>query len=171
MSEMCMLRSIFILILFASSVTAQSVIDSIWPKMPDSLFLQIQIPEKDTIQTYSSRLRFAACTRPEATAFLNGKQTKVYPSGAFVGLTNINFGFTTLRFTVKSAAGDSLWKEITVLRPEPMKNSSHDTLVIEDAFLVGEHGVISPGLNQISVCLNNLQRKQGSLVSMSDVIR
>ena len=131
-----MFRSIIIIILlFASSAAAQSVIDSLRPKMPDSLFLQVQIPDKDTIRTYSSRLRIAACTRPEAKAFINGWQTKVYPSGAFVGLVNVNIGVSNLRFIVISPKGDSLWKEFTILRPEPMKNSSHDTLVIEEAMM------------------------------------
>jgi N-acetylmuramoyl-L-alanine amidase len=130
-----MLRSIFIIFLFASSAAAQSATDSLRPKMPDSLFLQVQIPDKDTIRTFSSHLRIAACTRPEATAFINGKQTKVYASGAFVGLVNVNVGITSLRCTVISAKGDSLWKEFIILRPEPMKNSSHDTLVIEDAMM------------------------------------
>jgi N-acetylmuramoyl-L-alanine amidase len=138
-----MLRSIIILLLFASSAAAQVNVDSVRPQMPpvrhlfggDSLFLQVQIPDKDTIRTFSSRLRIAACTRPEATAFINGKQTKVYPSGAFVGLVNVNIGITNLRFTVVSAACDSLWKEFAILRPEPMKNSSHDTLVIENALM------------------------------------
>ncbi len=130
-----MLRSILILLFFASSAEAQVNIDPIRPHMPDSLFLQVQIPDKDTIRTFSSHLRIAACTRPEATAFINGKQTTVYPSGAFVGLVSVNVGITNLRFTVLSAKGDSLWKEFAVLRPEPMKNSSHDTLVIEDALM------------------------------------
>jgi N-acetylmuramoyl-L-alanine amidase len=130
-----MLRSIFIIFLFTSSAAAQSATDSLRPKMPDSLFLQVQIPDKDTIRTFSSRIRIAAYTRPEATAFINGKQTKIYPSGAIVGLVNVNIGITNLRFTVMSAKGDSLWKEFAILRPEPMKNSSHDTLIIEDALM------------------------------------
>ena len=130
-----MVHSIIFLLLFASSAAAQVNVDPVRPQMPDSLFLQVQIPNKDTIRTFSSHLRIAACTRPEATAFLNGKQTKVYPSGAFVGLVNVNIGITNLRCTVVSTKGDSLWKEFVILRPEPMKNSSHDTLVIEEAMM------------------------------------
>jgi N-acetylmuramoyl-L-alanine amidase len=130
-----MLRFIIAVLLFTSTAAAQIATESIRPKMPDSLFLQVQIPEKDTVRTTSSRMRVAACTRPEAMAFINGKQTKVYASGAFVGLVNVNVGLSTLRFTVKSAKGDSLWQEFIVLRPEPMKNSPHDTLVIDDALM------------------------------------
>jgi N-acetylmuramoyl-L-alanine amidase len=137
-----MLRSIIIIFLFSSTLLSQIKIDTVKLQPPiqasikkDSLFLQVQIPDKDTIRTFSSRLRVAACTRPEATAFINGKQTKVYSSGAFVGLVKVDIGITNLRFTVTSTAGDSLWKEFVILRPEPMKNASHDTLVIEDAFM------------------------------------
>jgi N-acetylmuramoyl-L-alanine amidase len=130
-----MLRSIIILLFFASSAAAQVNIDPVRPQMPDSLFLHVQIPDKDTIRTYSSHFRIAACTRPEATALINGEQTKVYPSGAFVGLVNLNIRITNLRFTVISVKGDTLWKEFVILRPEPMKNSSHDTLVIENALM------------------------------------
>jgi hypothetical protein len=94
-----------------------------------------QRPEKDTIRTFSSRYRIAACTRPDAKAFINGRQTKVYASGAFVDLLQINIDTNTFRFTVKSVSGDSLWKELVIIRPQPMKNSPHDTLVIEQAMM------------------------------------
>jgi N-acetylmuramoyl-L-alanine amidase len=136
-----MLRSFIAFFLFTSSIIAQVKTDSLQQKsaqvstIKDSLYLQVQIPDKDTIRTYSSRLRYAACTSPKATAFVNEKQTKVYSSGAFVGLVNIDIGITNIRFTVKSPAGDSLWQDFVILRPEPMKNSSHDTLMIEDALM------------------------------------
>jgi N-acetylmuramoyl-L-alanine amidase len=136
-----MLRSFIAFLLFTSSIIAQVKTDTLTQQLvqaqinKDSLYLRVQIPDKDTIRTYSSRLRYAACTSPKATAFVNEKQTKVYPSGAFVGLINIDVGITNIRFTTKSAAGDSLWQDFVVLRPEPMINSSHDTLVIEDAMM------------------------------------
>jgi N-acetylmuramoyl-L-alanine amidase len=136
-----MLRSFIAYLLFSSSIIAQVKIDTLQQQHVqvqinrDSLFLHVQIPDKDTIRTYSSRLRYAACTSPKATAFVNCKQTKVYPSGAFVGLVNINTGSNTIRFSIISPAGDSLWQDFVVLRPEPMKNSSHDTLVIENAMM------------------------------------
>jgi N-acetylmuramoyl-L-alanine amidase len=130
-----MLRSIIILLLATSNLVAQVAIDSVRPQKSDSLFLIVQIPERDTIRTSSTRLRIAACTRPDAAAFINSKQTKIYPSGAFVGLVNINIGITNIQISVKSSSGDSIGKEFVVLRPEPMKNSSHDTLVIEDAMM------------------------------------
>ncbi len=136
-----MLRLFIAFLLFTSSIIAQIKTDTLQQRpvqiqsSKDSLFLHVQIPDRDTIRTFSSRLRYAACTSPNAAAFVNGKQSKVYASGAFVGLVNINIGMTDIRFTVKSITGDSLWQDFVVIRPEPMKNSSHDTLVIEDAMM------------------------------------
>jgi N-acetylmuramoyl-L-alanine amidase len=129
------LRSIIYILLSTSYLIAQNTLDSSRLAFPDSLFLQVQRPDKDTIRTFASRYRIAACTWREAKAFINDKQIKVYPSGAFVGLADVKVGANTVRFTVKSAAGDSVWKEYIIIRPEPMKNSPHDTLVIEQAMM------------------------------------
>jgi N-acetylmuramoyl-L-alanine amidase len=136
------LRSCIFILLFTSSVIAQVKIDTyqqfspVQPKIKfDSLFLQVQRPDMDTIRTFASHYRIAACTRPDAKTFINGKQTKVYASGAFVELLQIHSDTNTFRFTVKSIAGDSLWKEFVIIRPQPMKNSPHDTLVIEQAMM------------------------------------
>jgi N-acetylmuramoyl-L-alanine amidase len=142
-SGISVLRPIICIFFFALNLAAQNDIDSVYslqsPLQQDTsigaLFLQVQRPDKDTILSYSSRYRIAACTRPDAQAFINNRQVKVYESGAFVGLADIKTGANTLRFMVRSASGDSLWKEFVITRPEPMKNSSHDTLVIEKAFM------------------------------------
>jgi N-acetylmuramoyl-L-alanine amidase len=136
------LRIIIITLLFTSNILAQIKINSYQQLSPvqsktivDSLFLQVQRPDKDTIHTFSSHYRIAACTRPDAKAFINDRQSKVYASGAFVGLLHINVDTNTFRFTVKSSAGDSLWKDFVIIRPAPMKNSPHDTLVIEQVMM------------------------------------
>ena len=128
-------RFIVCLFLLASTLFGQTMQDPVRPSMPNSFFLRVQRPEKDTLQITSSRYRIAAATRPEAKAFINGKQTQVYASGAFVGLIDVKIGLNVLRLTVKSVSGDSLWKEFVILRPEPMKSSPHDTLVIEEALM------------------------------------
>jgi len=135
------LRLIITTFLLTFNLLAQSKVDT--AQLPpiqvnikkDTVFLQVQRPDKDTIWTSASHYRIAACTRPNAKAFINGKQTKVYTSGAFVDLLHINPDTSTFRFTVQSVTGDSLWKEFVIIRPEPMKNSPHDTLVIEQAMM------------------------------------
>ena len=136
-----MLRSIIISLLFTSSIIAQIKVNS-YQRLTeqviltkDTLFLRVQRPDKDTIRTFGSHYRIAACTHPNAKAYINDEQTKVYASGAFVDLVDVNVGVNILRFTVKSSTGDSLWKEFIIMRPEPMKNSPHDTLVIEQAMM------------------------------------
>jgi len=135
-------RSCIFILFLTSSVLAQNNINAYQtlsaaqPQIKiDSLFLQVQRPDKDTLRTFASHYRIAACTQPDAKAFINGKQTKVYASGAFVELLQINIDTNTFRFTVKSLNGDSLWKEFIIIRPQPMKNSPHDTLVIEQPMM------------------------------------
>jgi N-acetylmuramoyl-L-alanine amidase len=136
-------RFIVCFLFFTSTLPAQNSVDAVRPSVPlarqllggDTLFLRVQRPDQDTVQVFSSHYRIAGCTSPNARAFVDGKQTKVYASGAFVGLEAVNVGINILRFTVKSAAGDSIWKDFVITRPEPMKNSPHDTLVIEQAMM------------------------------------
>lgn len=138
-----MFRTVICILFFVPNLLAQISNDAVHsPTLltrklsgGDSLFLRVQRPDQDTIQTFASHYRIAACTNPNARAFFNGKETKVYASGAFVGLANVSVGANTLRFTVKSASGDSIWKDFVIMRPEPMKNSPHDTLVIEQAMM------------------------------------
>jgi N-acetylmuramoyl-L-alanine amidase len=128
-------RLFLCVVLFSLNLIAQSSVYPIRPPMPDSLFLSVQRPDKDTIKTILSRYRIAACTRPEAKAFINGKQVRVYPSGAFVNLVELKFGINIIHFTVKSVTDDSLWKDFIVIRQEPLKNSPRDTIVIEQALM------------------------------------
>jgi len=96
-----------------------------------SLFLNVVIPERDTLTVDLPRHRIAASTHPEAQAFINDRQVKVYPTGAFVGLVNLERGSNEV---VLSAVmdGDTLSKKYTILRPHPLETSPEDPLVIED---------------------------------------
>ncbi|MGH2567838.1 MAG: N-acetylmuramoyl-L-alanine amidase, partial [Bacteroidota bacterium] len=97
----------------------------------DSLFLLVVVPERDTIRTPFARQRIAASTLPLARAFINDKEARVYPNGAFVGIVSVPLDTSFLRLTVLSIAGDSLWKEFVLIRPQPLKSSPRDPLVIE----------------------------------------
>lgn len=99
----------------------------------DSLYLRVVIPDRDTIQTPSSRHRIAASTNPSARAFINGKEVKVYPSGAFVSLLTLVVGENPVRVLVESTTGDSLVKDYVFVRPEPPKPLPHDPAVIDPA--------------------------------------
>lgn len=117
------------------TILSAQTFDILRPPMPDSMFLRVQRPDKDTISVSLSRYRVAASTRPEAKAFINGKSTKIYPSGAIVGLVDLKPGINVVRFTVQSLTGDSLWQEFVIQRPELLKTSPSDTLVIEEVMM------------------------------------
>ncbi|MBI3786798.1 MAG: hypothetical protein HY276_00945, partial [Ignavibacteriales bacterium] len=129
-----MIRLFFVIVFLASSLLAQvsGTTSVATPPDKDSLFLRIVIPDRDTIRNATSRYRIAACTLPAAKAFINGKEVKVYPSGAFVSLMSVAIGSNPLRLMVQSPAGDSLWKDFVVIRPEPPKPLPHDPAVIDE---------------------------------------
>ncbi|MCX7984679.1 MAG: N-acetylmuramoyl-L-alanine amidase [Bacteroidetes bacterium] len=105
---------------------------SLLPPVPDSLFLRIQFPENDSLLWNNARIRFGGRTHPSAKVFVNSKPVNVYPTGAFAGVVSIQQGRNTLRFTTISQRGDSLWKEYTIIRPEPPSPLPHDTLIIDE---------------------------------------
>ncbi len=128
------MRSIpFLALLFLVSIGRGQVSPDTAAFIPpgDSLYLNVVYPESDTTTTPASRHRFAANTNPTARAFVNGSEVRVYPSGAFVGLLNLNVGLNPLHIAAVSPKGDSLWRDFVLLRSEPARNSSKDTLTID----------------------------------------
>ncbi len=101
----------------------------------DSIFIRVVEPEKDTTSGVAAKQRISACTSPSARAFINGKETKVYSSGAFCGVVNVPVGTSTLRLVARSAKGDSVVNEFTLLRPEPPKTSPREPLVIDTVMI------------------------------------
>ncbi|MFZ4619666.1 MAG: N-acetylmuramoyl-L-alanine amidase family protein, partial [Bacteroidota bacterium] len=102
------MRSFVILVFLASQLYSQTT---------DALFLRVVLPEKDTVNFSSSRHRIAASTNVTSRAFINYKEVKVYPSGAFVGMHNLTSDTTVLHIAVFNPNGDSLYKDILFLKP------------------------------------------------------
>ncbi len=102
---------------------------------PDSLFLRVIVPETDTTLNPFSSQRISASTLPSARAFINGREVKVYSSGAFCGVVNVPVDTSIVRLVVRAATGDSLEKDFVLERPEPLKASPHDPVVIESALM------------------------------------
>ncbi|HTY36998.1 MAG TPA: hypothetical protein VMH23_07790, partial [Bacteroidota bacterium] len=96
----------------------------------DSLFMRIVVPGEDTTHSGSSHQRVAGCTNPTSKAFVNGKQVKVYPSGAFVSLLDLSYGLNKLHISVVGAKGDSLARDFFFVRPEPPKPLAHEPAII-----------------------------------------
>lgn len=121
---------------FISSVFSQVQRDTTFiVARKDSFFLRVVIPDRDTIRTQASRQRISASTLPSAKAVINGKEARVYPSGAFAGLVNVPLDTSVMRLVVFSPTGDSLWKDYVLIRPQPLKSSPRDPLVIEPVMM------------------------------------
>lgn len=97
----------------------------------DTLYLRVVVPGGDTTRSSSPRHRIAGCTNPTSKAFVNGKEIKVYPSGAFVSLLDLAYGTNGLHIVVRGALGDSLTKDFFFLRPEPPRRLTHEPAVID----------------------------------------
>lgn len=96
-----------------------------------SLFLRFVSPGRDTIRNNSPRAHFAACTNPLARVFINGKEVKVYASGAFVASIGLSIGINPMRVVAVGAKGDSLTRDFVFIRPEPPKPLTHEPAVID----------------------------------------
>ncbi len=81
--------------------------------------LAIVVPGSDTTSTTFSRHRIAANTNPENRAFINGKEIRVYPSGAFVGLVDLSSGENTAVIRVQTSDGQSRSKQLIFHRQDP----------------------------------------------------
>ncbi len=120
--------------ILAAILAAATAVSFAQPK-PDSLFLRIVIPEHDSAQVPFPRHRIAASTLPSAKAYINDKETRVYASGAFVGLIPLSYGSNLIRLSVRDSLGDSLSRQFIILRTEPPRTSPHDTLTIDTVMM------------------------------------
>lgn len=130
----------------SSALVAQTVsfINNSDQETQDSLFLNIVIPETDTVLYSFSRYRVAANTHPEATAYINGEEVKVYSSGAFVDLIDHKNDTTVIEFRVEKS-GESLIKTMYLIRPPEIDMDLPDNIIsdlmllpMEDVWI--EHG-------------------------------
>jgi N-acetylmuramoyl-L-alanine amidase len=118
-------KYMFLLLTVPTAVFAAQGIQS------DSLFMRFVSPERDTIRSVAARGNFAACTNPASKILINGKETKVYGSGAFIGSVNLSIGVNPVRVVAVAANGDSLVKTFIFIRSEPPKPLTHEPAVIE----------------------------------------
>ena len=116
-----------------SLLNAQSLDFFLHP--PDTMFLQVRSPGRDTVMMTGNRLRYSGRTTALARAFINGVETKVWPTGAFAGLSRTTGDTSTVQMTVVGPNGDSLSQTfVCILRDRP-KPLPHDTLVIDRAMM------------------------------------
>ncbi len=123
------LSTTLVLFLLVGALPAQE--PQVQKAPPDSLFLRFVSPSRDFIRSNSPRGNFAACTNPAAKVFINGKEVKVYGSGAFVGSANLSIGSNSVQVIARAANGDSLVKTFVFVRPEPPRPLTHEPAVID----------------------------------------
>lgn len=133
----------FFALLISSTLSAQvaDTLADFTPNEVSPLFLSIVLPESDTVFNSPFRYRIAASTNVTSRAFINGEEAKVYPTGAFVGLYRPITDTSTLTLLVVGAEGDSISRSFVFIRPEPMKVSPRDTLVIEEDLMLPNRSV------------------------------
>lgn len=95
------------------------------------MYLNVVIPDADTIPVSGTRQRVGANTQPGSRAFIDGTEVKVHPNGVFVGMIRPDYGLNIYRISVVSPEGDSLHKDLLFNRARPDSTSPRDPMVIE----------------------------------------
>lgn len=101
----------------------------------DSSFILLVVPESDTTTTPTSVYRLSASTNPRNRVTVNDKPFKVYPSGAFVGLLDLQVGENPFTILSTDDSGKSVSKSFLIIRSKPLATTPSDTLAIEDAMM------------------------------------
>lgn len=99
-------------------------------------YISIVVPEENETTTKLSRYRLAANTLPNSTVKLNGKKIKVYSSGAFVDLMNLDYGLNEFEI-ISENNGVEVTEKFNITREKVEKKStSEDELIIEDEMML-----------------------------------
>ncbi|MFQ5708282.1 MAG: N-acetylmuramoyl-L-alanine amidase [bacterium] len=105
---------IFTCLFVASSNYAQNL------EFSDSLRLRVVIPsEGDTVAF--DQVRYAGSALSTARVWVQGQETRVYPSGAFVGLVSLEPGTNEIVVTARDSLG-VLSDTVAVFRPTPVQS-------------------------------------------------
>jgi N-acetylmuramoyl-L-alanine amidase len=101
----------------------------------DSSFILLVVPETDTVTTSSSKYRFSASTIPGNTVTVNGKGYKVYPSGAFVGLLDLQIGENPFVIAAVNDSGQTVERQFLIVRNKPIETSRVDSVMIDETMM------------------------------------
>lgn len=91
--------------------------------------------ESDTIFVSSAHFGISASTFPGSKVTVNGRSFKVYPSGAFAGLLDLQVGENPFTIKALTPSGETLSKSFLIIRKKPLETTPSDSLVIEDAMM------------------------------------
>lgn len=101
------------------------------PEKNKTIFLAA--PEGDTTYTFSSKYALSASTIPGSKVTVNGKEFKIYPSGAFAGLLSLQDGLNLFSINSVLPSGDTLKKDFIIFRKVTSNTLPADSLAIESA--------------------------------------
>jgi len=94
-------------------------------------FIKVVVPEADTTKASSPVYRLSASTLPNSRVTVNGKEYKVYSSGVFAGVVDVNVGTNVYKIISENKVGNAE-KEFIIIRNDfTLKTTSADSLAIE----------------------------------------
>ncbi len=99
------------------------------------LFLNVTIPEEDTTYVTYSSYRVSAGTHPDAKAFINGEEMKVYSNGAFATLLKVSPEDTSYVNFKVSLNGESIEREMVFIRPKTVFDEALPPKTITNAMM------------------------------------
>ncbi|MFQ5772403.1 MAG: N-acetylmuramoyl-L-alanine amidase, partial [bacterium] len=112
--------------------------------LPDSVRLHLVFPVDGDSLNFD-RIRYAGSALPTAQIKVQGQDTRVYPSGAFVGLVELEPGQNTIIFTAQDSFG-ILSDTLHVYRKPPMSSCPEiPTSINPEHILPAEDIYLSPG--------------------------
>ncbi len=99
-------------------------------------FVLLVVPETDSTVTASPVYRLSGSTNPGRTISINGIPYKVFPSGAFAGLLDLQVGENVFVIQSKDQNGGVFEKDFLIIREPPLTTTPADTLLIEDDMMM-----------------------------------
>lgn len=100
-----------------------------------SNFLYLAVPQQDSVRTYSSKYRIAGSTVPGNEVTINGTSVKVYPTGAFIGMADLQPGMNLYTIISRDKSGSSIEKKLYFQRRKAMETSTRDSLVFDEVLI------------------------------------
>jgi N-acetylmuramoyl-L-alanine amidase len=96
----------------------------------------VVVPERDFVKTGTSHCRIEAHTERDNRVTINGRDVKVYETGAFIDYLELKPGKNVIDIIATNPEGVSTKKELVVERTPPLETTPPDRLVIEDAMIM-----------------------------------
>lgn len=92
--------------------------------------LKIVLPENDSVKTVLSAYRIAGSVPQRFRVYNNGKELKVYQTGAFVDYLKLEYGINKFKLIAISPTNDTIIRTLTFFREEPKSYYLKDTIAI-----------------------------------------